>query len=344
VSDARVDPEAPGTGETAGPSAGEALRRERESRRIPIEEVANALRLDARRIEAIEAGHAPMDTFIRGYIRAYARFLDIDVEALLGTPPGETQLETATPLRSYRLVRQAGAKDRLFRAATWVIVLALAGLLVLWGYNNQDKLQGMLPESASESDGDEILPEQQDKPFDYAYPTVRHPERLPRASQEPLPPLTSAPRADPGAAGPDPGPTAEPAVEPAAQAGAGAADEAAAAEAPASAPATGGEAAAPADTAGAPGPPAAGRVTLLPAEEAWIEAYDAAGERHYFGLAQPGSEIRVEGPRPLRFVVGNAASVTLRAGGRRLDFLDHARDGVARFEVTAEGIAPPSPD
>lgn len=304
MSTEQVDSEQPEEGrQAAAPPPGEILRRAREARGHKREDVAKALRLDPSRIAAIEAGSVPMDTFHRGYMRAYARFLDMDPQAVLTTPADnpDASPESTTSLRSYRLVQQAGTGDRLVRLATGVIILVLIALLGSWVYNNRERLTALVtPSGQSEPGG--ALPDPPPPTLDYEYPIVQHPAQLPPVGADgPLEPLAPV-------------------------------DEAA--EIPP-------ELAAQTDEAGALD---GSTITLEPTEEAWVEAYDAEGERAFFGLAKAGSRVPIRGELPIRFIIGNATEVTLRADGEAVDFTAFSNEGVARFLLTAEGPAAASAD
>lgn len=69
---------------TRGP--GQTLHEERERRGLTINQVATELRLAQRQIEALEADDysaLPPAPFVRGYLRGYARLLDLDGETLV---------------------------------------------------------------------------------------------------------------------------------------------------------------------------------------------------------------------------------------------------------------------
>lgn len=69
-------------------SAGKALREAREVRGYTIDEVASRLKLPPRYVHALENDDfaaLPEPTFVRGYVRAYARLLRLDEEALLAS-------------------------------------------------------------------------------------------------------------------------------------------------------------------------------------------------------------------------------------------------------------------
>lgn len=60
---------------------GRLLRTQRESKGLSIGEVAERLKLSAKQIEAFEAGNyesMPESVFVRGFLRTYGRFLDLD--------------------------------------------------------------------------------------------------------------------------------------------------------------------------------------------------------------------------------------------------------------------------
>jgi len=84
-----LDQSTAGTGEAgrgAVPGVGARLRRAREMRQMTIDDVALALKLGPRQVESLENGNwqgLPGQTFIRGFVRNYARFLQIDAGPLM---------------------------------------------------------------------------------------------------------------------------------------------------------------------------------------------------------------------------------------------------------------------
>lgn len=65
---------------------GASLRNAREAAGLSAKEVADSLNLLVSNVEAIEANnyaHMNADIFVRGYIKSYARFLDLNVDELL---------------------------------------------------------------------------------------------------------------------------------------------------------------------------------------------------------------------------------------------------------------------
>lgn len=65
---------------------GELLRKARENKGVSITQVSLATKINPKTIEAIEAGdleNLPPKSFLRGFVRSYAQFLNINVESVL---------------------------------------------------------------------------------------------------------------------------------------------------------------------------------------------------------------------------------------------------------------------
>lgn len=73
---------------------GEILRTEREARGLSVEEIAERVKFSVRQVEALEhddAEHLPQGTFLRGFIRSYARVLGMDDARLLAATHTQTE-------------------------------------------------------------------------------------------------------------------------------------------------------------------------------------------------------------------------------------------------------------
>ncbi len=110
------------------------LRRARESAGRSIQEIADNLPLRPGILEALENDdfeNLPAPIFVRGYLRTYARQLDISPDPLLEAyerrsfPP--PRLETSTPLS-----QSIQPSETLFRTLTHVGVAGLIVLFMLW--------------------------------------------------------------------------------------------------------------------------------------------------------------------------------------------------------------------
>ena len=74
-------------------------------------------------------------------------------------------------------------------------------------------------------------------------------------------------------------------------------------------------------------------LSISTVEEVWVEVSDARGNRLYYDLAKPGSDIRITGERPYSLVIGNSAVVTVTLDGERIDITPYSKFGVARLRL-----------
>lgn len=297
-----IEPPAQAVGQaTQAPSFGRALAAAREALGLSAGEIASRLRLHPRQIAALESEQMsalPEATFVRGFIRNYAKEVKLDPTPLLAAL--DARLGPAIPgvaggadQGQSRLV-QAAERERLSRQL--VIAGALAALVVL----------GAIGWLATQR------------------PSVSTPAApLPSAATRPAPPPTAATEAAPSA---QTAPGAEPQT-PTATAGAPTAETASDALAPAE----------PAD-ASRSGAPSAGALLLrinIEDRPSWIEvAQQPDGRVVYSGLNEAGTERRLLVTPPVRVTVGNASTVKLEFRGKSVDLSSHVRgDDVARLTL-----------
>ena len=122
---------------------GRVLQEERTRRKLDLEAVARQLRLSLTQVKALEADEydkLPGTTFVRGFIRNYARILEIDAEPLLARyelmrpPPSSRVLSLNAPkgeVGSSTTRLFPGPKRRLRRARMRLAFGALAVLAVV---------------------------------------------------------------------------------------------------------------------------------------------------------------------------------------------------------------------
>ena len=126
------------TGGAAALSAGGMLRHARESAGWSIDMVAQQLKLAPRQVQALEAddyAQLPGRTFVRGFMRNYARLLRLDPDALLSALPESTTAPsldrpTLTPTARTMgdLPSETHAKPS---SARWAIPLALVAIVAI---------------------------------------------------------------------------------------------------------------------------------------------------------------------------------------------------------------------
>ncbi len=114
-------------------SIGSVLRRERQLRRMSIEEVAQTTRIPLRLLRLLEddqLDELPGDVFARGYIRSYARTLGLESAPLirkLDETTADREQRDPTPLPSV----QTPERGRRFGIAFALFVLLLLFTLAL---------------------------------------------------------------------------------------------------------------------------------------------------------------------------------------------------------------------
>ena len=117
---------------------GQILRENRERKNISINEVAIATKINVKTIVAMEAGdvvHLPPKTFLRGFVKAYATYLELDVESILNTffeEMGSTKPKPPESVATTPCGNSAEA-DRAINPKTSpaVTIGAIAGILLL---------------------------------------------------------------------------------------------------------------------------------------------------------------------------------------------------------------------
>lgn len=113
-------------------SFGENLRREREMRGIPLEEISAATKISVRFLNDLENNDfadIPGGIFTRGFIRAYAGYLGLDLEQVMSEYEAEAQPQ------DYELDRLVSAnRRRQQRRPIRVVPLAVAAILLASGY------------------------------------------------------------------------------------------------------------------------------------------------------------------------------------------------------------------
>lgn len=125
---------------TAATSLGRTLRETREHLGMSVADVANQIKFAPRQIEALEADdfqHLPEATFLRGFIRSYAKILQLDAQPLLAALP-QTKAASMELAPASVGVPFPGAPSLLRQNQFWLYAAALlaviAGGFALWNF------------------------------------------------------------------------------------------------------------------------------------------------------------------------------------------------------------------
>jgi cytoskeleton protein RodZ len=300
----------------AGPGA--RLQAARHAAGLSLEQVAQQLKLAPRQVRALEEedfAQLPGRTFARGFVRNYARLLNLDGEDLLATLPDATRapaLEAPALQSTGAMIAELPSASTVRPSVTrWVIPLVLVACIV--GAATYEWYRGGL------------------SPQDAA------PRTLPPTAGVASPEVGAAPSAATPSAMPAPTAAAAPATTTSTELPNPFAVEAAATAVPAAARAANPEAAAaPVSAMPAPAeavaPPASLQLTYR--GPSWTEIRDRDGQVLISRLVAAGSEQSIRGVAPFDIVIGNATVVTLVYRGAPVDLLRYTRQNVARLRLT----------
>jgi len=291
-------------------TAGAYLRASREAAGLSVDVVAQQLKLAPRQVRAIEEddyARLPGRTFVRGFVRNYARLLGIDSDALLSILPGseaQTPLERQTITSSGRPMGEMPADaGRRHSWARWLIplaLLAIIGVAAFYEFSRQ-AMPGRLAAVFSTSSTPAAPAASSPTP---AASTANTGGATSMALPNPLEAAKSEPPVVPT--------TAATAIGAAAPAGAGAVSVGLA---PGAAPA--------ADTP----------LLLTFIGTSWVEVKDGNNAIIYLQTGLAGTTQALGGTLPLEVVVGNAAQVAVTFRGTPIDLAPYTRANVARLTL-----------
>ncbi len=304
ASEERVDAAPRAAPDLAGPGA--RLRAAREAAGLSLEQVAQQLKLAPRQVRALEEedfAQLPGRTFARGFVRNYARLLNLDGDDLLRRLPDSARapaLEAPALHSTGAMIAELPSAGQVRPGLSrWVIPIVLVACIVAAAA--YEWYRGAL-----------------------APPSEREHAALP-------PPAALAPAATARTELANPfAPEAK-------------AEATAEATAPASEPrATEHELAAAPSTVPVPPPaPAAAAADTAPAQleltyhgPSWTEIRDRDGQVLMSRLVAAGSEQSLRGSAPFDIVIGNANEVTLVYRGTPVDLSRYTRQNVARLRLT----------
>jgi cytoskeleton protein RodZ len=297
-------------------TAGARLKAAREAAGLSVDAVAQQLKLAPRQVKALEEDdwqRLPGRTFVRGFTRNYARFVQLDPDTVLSLMPGP---DTAPALERPALAasrRPMGEipVDRVAKpsAVRWLLplLLVLLAIVAVAAYYPLSRSQFHLPAILS-------------PPADSSAP-------VPATAEAPV----AAPPASPGTATSVlPNPIPDAATAPAA-APSETKDAASAGSATAAVPTATAVAPTPAPDASGTAPEAP--LVLTFKGTSWAEVKDAKGRVVLQMTGGPGMAQTVSAVPPLELSLGNAAEVGVTFRGQSLDLSPYTRGGVARVAL-----------
>ncbi|MDR2093333.1 MAG: DUF4115 domain-containing protein [Azoarcus sp.] len=289
---------------------GEILRKAREARGESLVDVVQALKLSYQQLEAIESGQfaaLPGPTFVRGFVRNYARHLGLDPEPLLVGLEGQVPKPVNPPRVSNgraNIPAPMVVSSKISSAPTdrsaFPVLLALLALVVAVGagfflgwIEMPQKLMGNSSSAAAATEGEgsesgEVFQQVQQElvlpPIAVAAPPV---ESIQGVTAEALP---GAGNASPAASAVAPPAVVEPEIS---------------------------------------------TLRFTFSANAWVQVREGSegnGKLLFVGTGNAGSTRNIRGTPPFSLVVAKANRVVLEYNGKPVDLKPHiANDGIARL-------------
>ena len=306
-------------------TAGRALRQLRVEKDLTIDEVASQLRLDPKIIKALEEDNYdrfPADTYIRGYLRSYAKLVGADGNEILllyrskSPDPPEIIPDVKHPT-------QVSSSDKPVKAFTYLVTFILVILLFIW-WRQTNFLINQTPSAPQ----DQQIPETEmttDKQPDLTIDTTAENSVVASIIQ-------STPEL------PDSEPTLTleqsesienylPVIEKEELLGIVESSESSSETMPEEAAGTEDETD---ENKAMPGPDT---IILKLNDDCWIEVHDRYSKEVYFDLGRTGEEISLNGFAPFQVKLGKAEVVIVEYNGMPVDTAPYTTRGIARFTL-----------
>lgn len=286
------------------PSAkwGRRLREERESRDLSVEDISAELRLETYLIQQIEdedVDKLPSAPFVKGYLRSYARLLDLDETRIIDAY-SQLDIEDAPGIKKLNQVSETNSQHAGARVATWGVIVVVVVSVVAWLWSQ------MTSPSMREESSVPVIEQPKDIASGFSsistHVVIDTPAPTTPENQDVETLETSVP------------------VE--------------IVDVPSTAIATESLAEEPEQTeVGLSASEGLVAIGLSFSAESWVEITDARGERLFVNIGKPDSDRKVEGVPPFSVLLGNAPAVKIVYDGKPYDHVRHNRKGIARFTL-----------
>lgn len=322
-----LQPVSDGAAESQEQLPGTLLRQAREDRGWSVAEVAGKLHLTESAIVNLEADRydeLPGVTFVRGYIRSYAKLVELDPGMLAGlySQTGKTEPVRALPDLG-RTVARSRSRGRLLMAILLILVLVVLAAGYIWWQDGQEQ-----PDEATET-GDVAFSQVEIERADGTL-FIQSLDQLDAYTAElevAEISLDSLPRPDAADESPD---------STSGQAAEIASDDVASTEAEAGEALETEQTASAQEDDGQLSEPAADglhQLQLTFTDECWIRITDGSGKEVASGLRKAGEVLELSGETPFELHLGNASGVQLRFNGQPVDIHSSIRGNVARIKL-----------
>lgn len=288
------------------PSLGNMLRAARERLGLSVADVAAQIKFAPRQIEALEAddfGNLPEAAFLRGFVRSYAKILQLDAQILLAAMPHAKSVSAELVPASVEVpfpTTFSPQRQTIILLGAAILLALVVAAFTLWSPVQQAtstkvEIPVTLPDAVQTQPEPPELPVQVEQKPEAAEPTA-HAEAKTRVAANEKKPVKIV---------------KTPAVS--------------------AVPQTATIEAKPRDDS----PVRIGSLRLVFDEESWTEIKDRDGTMISSQINPRGSELNIKGSLPLSLVIGHAATTHLYMDGEPVDLTPyiHSSSEVARITL-----------
>jgi len=306
---------------TAREQPGQLLCQAREKLDLSTNDIASNLHLEQRIILALEAddySNLPAATYVRGYLRSYAKAVNLDSDYIISLyDPDAPEPPEILPEVKHRT--QISSSDKPVKAVTYLVTLGLVLLLLIWWQSHF-----VIDRTALTDDNYATTSVDQTgisaPGFDYAYKIVIHPDNWQSGYGDAGETVSHQAESDD---------TDSQNIE-------SQLEDMAMIDVVESQPPVEREQALPASQ----DEPVSEAVTTGPdhilmklTTDCWIEVIDASNKKIYIGLAKAGHDVLINGTVPFKVLLGFAPGVNVHFNGEVFDVTPYTIGSVARFTL-----------
>ncbi len=305
---------------------GTLLKEKREALGLTQQQVADRLRLRLSIIQNLEENKFDTDlvaTFIRGYLRSYAKAVGLKESEVLeayAQRSGSSQQEQT--MQSFSKKTKRAKHDSHVMTITWVIMIVLIGMSSLWWWQNHRdtgfssdpnaEVSAVLDNEAAiqQSNGEQEFATVSELTEESGEETIEPVEEnlVDESSDEVITDVVADQDVSPQTEETQAVATDKVAVE-------AATDQSVVAEEPAVPAAS------------------ANLLTMSFSADCWVQVKDASGKTLVTGIKQAGQSVSLNGQKPLQVILGAPESVTMTFASEPVDLSGYTSGKVARFTL-----------
>ena len=292
--------------------AGARLKEARIAQGLSVKDIASRLNLKIEIVEALENGQdekLPVSTYVRGYIRSYAKIVNLDGNELISLYENN---EVSPPeiIPDVRSTSQVSSRDKPVRAVTYLVTFILALLLIAWLQGNY-VIKSDITDPVSDNRNIKPVPEvpimeetpQQTEDTVYYYPGINLDDYSPENRGMGEPDRSTDLVID------GPGLLELNEIQEDTQHSENDRNRTNAS------------------------PASTDRIKFILNGESWIEVSDAQNRKLYIGLAKTGEEVQLKGSAPFNVLLGYSPAVEVLYNGEVFDTAPFSEAGIARFTL-----------